>query len=363
MRVDRTQWNRVRCILLPILKECMLSEDDIEVLEKLIAIVRTNSVDLPHQRLGDTDRDCAALGYAVFPFFSLLNHNCMANCRYHIGPDNKTITVRAMRPIKKGEEISISYIGVTLANIIRKQSFQRHWRFSCACKRCQDPTELGTYLQSIRCRVCKDNEKDGFMLPVYQNKTEEADSVANNSEELWSCEQCSNTMGDLKVRIRLADILQKTEFIGYEQSSEIWEDLLRELQTELLHPNNYLCMNIKRSLIYIYGNKETFDPSKDMKKISRKLELCRNYLDVYSTVDVGYSSWKGKLLEEMVGPMILLSKMKLANGDIDQAGFLECYKESVRSIKEAAKCRQYEPENSGNFLGWCIKEANDALTI
>ena len=63
----------------------------------------------------------------------------------------------------------------------------------------------------------------------------------------------------------------------------------------------------------------------------------------------------------MIGPMMLLNKIKLKNGNIDQAGFLECYKESVRMIKEAAKCRQFEPELSGNFLGWCIKDANDAL--
>ena len=123
-------------------------------------------------------------------------------------------------------------------------------------------------------------------------------------------------------------------------------------------------MNVKRSLIYIYGNKEKLnDPVKDVEKIARKLELCQNYLDVYSKVDVGYTSWRGKLLEEMVNPLLLLNKIKLNNGTINQVEFLKCYKESVRMIKEAAKCRQFEPEHSNNFLGWCIKDANDAMNV
>ena len=358
IKTDRSQWDRVRCMFLPILKGCTLSQEEINIIEKIIAIARTNSVDL-HQRLDQTCSDCRAPGYAVFPTFSYLNHNCMANCRYHISHDNKSITVRAMRPILMGEEITISYIGTTLGNIIRRKSFQRHWRFTCGCKRCKDPTEFGTYLQGIRCRECKKEQTNGFMLPEYEGTADE--TVKIYGEEEWKCDKCSNSMQDINVRVLLGDILQKTEFMTYEQSSATWEDLLKELQSELLHPDHYLCMNIKRALIYIYGNKEHFDASKDINKITRKLELCRNYLEVYSKVDVGYTSWRGKLLEEMVGPLMMINKMKLKNGSIDQEGFLECYKETVRMIKEATKCRQFEPEHSSNFLGWCLRDANDAV--
>ena len=329
----------------------MLSQEDIDIVEKIIAIARTNSVDL-QQRLEKTSSKCISPGYAVFPSFSYLNHSCMANCRYHISSDNRTITVRAQRPIKKGEEITISYIGVTLGNIIRKQSFQRHWRFTCNCKRCQDPTEFGTFLQAIRCKMCIEKKKDGYMLP---------DSTSENK---WICNLCTNSMSDIEVRVLLGDILQKTEFMNYDQPSELWENLLNKIQSEILHPDHYLCMNIKRALIYIYGNKQPFnDPLEDTQKISRKLELCQNYLNVYSKVDVGYTSWRGKLLEEMVNPLLLLNKIKLNNGTIDQVEFLQVYKESVRMIKEAAKCRQFEPDHSNNFLGWCIKDANDALSV
>lgn len=358
MKIDRSQWDRVRYMMLPILKGCMLSQEEINIVEKIIAIARTNSVDLP-QRLNQTSSDCRAAGYAVFPTFSYLNHSCMANCRYHISHENKIITVRAMRPIMEGEEITISYIGITLGNIIRRKSFQRHWRFTCGCKRCKDPTEFETYLQGIRCSACKEQETNGFMLPEYKSISEEAVNIYG--EEEWKCNKCSNCLHDINVRILLGDILEKTEGMNYEKSSATWEDLLKELQTELLHPDHYLCMNIKRALIYIYGNKEPFDASKDINNIARKLELCRNYLEVYSKVDVGYSSWRGKLLEEMVGPLMMLNKIKLKNGSIDQEGFLECYKETVRMIKEAAKCRQFEPEHSSNFLGWCLKDANDAI--
>ena len=35
--------------------------------------------------------------------------------------------------------------------------------------------------------------------------------------------------------------------------------------------------------------------------LQRKLDLCENYLHVYTKVDPGYTRWKGRILEEMAG--------------------------------------------------------------
>ena len=63
----------------------------------------------------------------------------------------------------------------------------------------------------------------------------------------------------------------------------------------------------------------------------------------------------------MISPLLLFNKHQLKLEQIDQKTYIECYKESIRMIKEAAKCRQFEPENSRNFLAWCIKDVNDAV--
>ena len=141
-------------------------------------------------------------------------------------------------------------------------------------------------------------------------------------------------------------------------STDDWESLLKELQNKYLHPNHYMCMHIKRVLIHLYG---TRDRVTKMASVERVLELCRNYLDVYSRVDDGYSTWRGKLLESMVGPYLQFHKEALANGDITQAQYNSHFKESLKMLKVAAKCRQFDPSDSSAFLALCLKEANDAL--
>ena len=56
---------------------------------------------------GDTRRQaCIALGYV-----SLYNHSFTSNCEYEMDYDYQLITIRAVRSIKKGEELSINYNG------------------------------------------------------------------------------------------------------------------------------------------------------------------------------------------------------------------------------------------------------------
>jgi uncharacterized protein len=56
---------------------------------------------------GDTRRQaCVALGYV-----SLYNHSFTSNCEYEMDYEYQLITIRAVRSIKKGEELFINYNG------------------------------------------------------------------------------------------------------------------------------------------------------------------------------------------------------------------------------------------------------------
>ena len=162
---DIQRWSRIENDVLPILRSCNLLESEISVIEEIIAILRTNCCGLTPrlENLG------ASRGIALFPYFSIINHSCVANCRYTIGMDNTTMSVRAKRPILKGEEITIHYVGISLGNIVRKRSFQNHWKFDCRCDRCLDPSEFDTNLQAIKCKFCIEKDEKGFLLPVYSN--------------------------------------------------------------------------------------------------------------------------------------------------------------------------------------------------
>lgn len=57
---------------------------------------------------GETRRQaCVALGLV-----SLYNHSYDANCEYEMDFDKQIITIRTIKPIKKGEELFINYNGV-----------------------------------------------------------------------------------------------------------------------------------------------------------------------------------------------------------------------------------------------------------
>jgi hypothetical protein len=72
----------------------------------------------------------------------------------------------AMLPIKKGEEITTRYTTPQLGTIRRQQMLQSQWYFSCRCRRCLDPTELGSFVNSVMCPECK----IGTMVPLEPTK-------------------------------------------------------------------------------------------------------------------------------------------------------------------------------------------------
>ena len=90
------------------------------LLEILFAVARTNALSL-YKVKGE------APGYALCPVFSLLNHNCVANCRYDMAKGNEKVTVKAARLIKAGEELSIQYKDPLVGNVVSSNSFKHHW--------------------------------------------------------------------------------------------------------------------------------------------------------------------------------------------------------------------------------------------
>ena len=54
----------------------------------------------------DTQECCLALGWV-----SVYNHSYASNCEYDMDYDEKTITIKTMRKIKAGEELTINYNG------------------------------------------------------------------------------------------------------------------------------------------------------------------------------------------------------------------------------------------------------------
>ncbi|KAK0718765.1 hypothetical protein B0T21DRAFT_55750 [Apiosordaria backusii] len=79
------------------------------------------------------DADTGMSGIFLDPALARVNHSCVPNA--FIGFDKRTATLRAERPIKAGEEITISYIENDKPRSVRRQGLKLY-HFECDCPRC-----------------------------------------------------------------------------------------------------------------------------------------------------------------------------------------------------------------------------------
>ncbi|KAJ5867215.1 hypothetical protein N7534_001768 [Penicillium rubens] len=79
------------------------------------------------------------IGLYMHPYAGLINHSCDYNST--VGFDGEELYVKAMRPIKKGEQIFISYIDTTTPYDIRRNELKERYFFDCQCTKCKMGTE------------------------------------------------------------------------------------------------------------------------------------------------------------------------------------------------------------------------------
>ncbi|KAF2622128.1 SET domain-containing protein [Macroventuria anomochaeta] len=86
---------------------------------------------------------------AIFPETSRLNHDCAPNSQYVLDPELLTHTVRVMRRIPKGEEITIAYTSPLEQAADRQARLVDGFHFECRCRRCVDGARSDAVLNRI----------------------------------------------------------------------------------------------------------------------------------------------------------------------------------------------------------------------
>ncbi|CAJ1405577.1 unnamed protein product [Effrenium voratum] len=90
----------------------------------------------------------------VFPTLARANHSCLPNCLV----DGDLGTLRAVRPVESGEELSVSYLddaALMLDIKSRQKELQERYEFRCRCLRCTSDDDTQRF-----CCSCK-----GDLLP------------------------------------------------------------------------------------------------------------------------------------------------------------------------------------------------------
>ena len=203
-----------------------------EAVWRCLGLLQTNGV-TSHSVSG------VATGHGLYPVFSITNHSCISNTRHATRDD--TFCLLAVTDIKAGEEITTSYKSSSLGSIVRRPPFKQLWNFDCRCKRCSDPTELGTFASAILCPVssCR-----GHCLPT--------DCLSYTSD--WRCARCGREISSDKA-IEITEMVQKMCSSAGGSIQDL-ETCLEKI-IEKVHPRHYIAMQIKRMLMLMYGNCST----------------------------------------------------------------------------------------------------------
>ncbi|KAK9883474.1 hypothetical protein WA026_001650 [Henosepilachna vigintioctopunctata] len=125
-----------------IIKQWKLTEHTEEEVHTICGILEVNAFEIGQQGINVR---------GVYPTAFLMSHDCVPNTNHSDDGTNFTLTVRASMDIPENHPITLSY-AYTLQNTLkRREHLLENKFFDCYCKRCSDPTELGTYLSALIC--------------------------------------------------------------------------------------------------------------------------------------------------------------------------------------------------------------------
>merc|ERR1719411_2275176 len=94
-----------------------------------------------------------------------MNHDCVANTRVVLGPDNKMRVIAAVG-IRKGAAILNNYARAIDTTWTRRTNLEASKCFVCSCLRCSDPGEAGAESSSLLCAGLLDPRCGAVLRPT-----------------------------------------------------------------------------------------------------------------------------------------------------------------------------------------------------
>ena len=223
-------------------------------------------------------------------------------------PLRPVLTLLARRDISEGEELTISYCAPLLSTRERRRRLQRSKGFRCLCRRCGDPTELGSHLGSLRCTKC-------------------AEGIMADLGEEFRCGGCGFSAPEAKGEALLKAVgdaqgrlMEKQPAAGEDH----WDKLLRS-HSKRLPPTNHLILELKH---YLLAALERSRGRCGRSNIRRRKELLAERMLVLKSVDGEASRLMGFLLYRMQG---VLAEVVAA---MQREGTWDMEKEECRRLAE-----------------------------
>ncbi|CAL4935494.1 unnamed protein product [Urochloa decumbens] len=208
------------------------------------------------------DPELRPLGTGLYPVISIINHSCVPNAVLIF--DGRTAYVRALQPIGKDEEVSISYIE-TAAVTKKRQNDLKQYFFTCTCPRCVKVSEEDALLESYR---CKNQACDGFLLP-------------EPGEKAYTCQKCSISRYEEEVKKMTREILllsdKASSFLSSGNTTEAGSiyKIIEQQEQNLYHAFSITLLHTCETLLKIYMELQDWQTA---------LTYCRLTIPVYERV-------------------------------------------------------------------------------
>jgi len=201
-----------------------ISEGDVHL---ATGTLDTNTFEVKMTGVND---EVLSIGRALYPQAALLNNNCQPNLAKSFS-SSAEISFVTSRSVNAGEELTICYTSLMQPTATRQAMFRQTKHFKCACKRCLDPSELGSFVASIKCSEC-----EGQVVDV--------EGTGSN----WQCSKCNEAVEKERVD-------QVEEMIGslvsrLEPSTDciVWRSALGKIR-RLLSSHHHLLTRAKKNLL------------------------------------------------------------------------------------------------------------------
>ena len=293
----------------------------------------------------------------LYQIASIPNHDCIANTNHQFASlqDGFRMIVKAARDIKKGEEITHSYVEAQEPFLTRQEVLHKGKFFHCQCSRCHDPTELGTFASALKCPGCKS--------PVITTNV-------NDLRADWECNnvKCKRKFPPSKIVSVLAAIKEKAEQLEYDKDKpekcgvEAHEAFLKKY-SPILHSKHVFLIKVKYNLAKMYGRMEGYEAnSLTENQLLRKQELCEEVLSVYDIIIPGNNWMRGVMLYELHLPHVLLANRLLQRGPGgggDPVKIKAGLRTGLNCLKQGMDILKLQPEES--FEAKIVAGSKDSL--
>ena len=266
----------------------------------------------------------------VFSQAAMMEHSCLPNTK-HKFTSSHHIVIKAAVDIAEGDHISTTYTKILQGTAARRSNLLENKYFLCGCRRCADPTELGTFFSALRCYKCP----RGYALP--------RNSLAQNSD--WVCNECNECISSTEAKNRTSEIGNMVEEAMLNPDQESLEKLLNDTLAQKAHYNHYFLVRARHTLMQLYGR----GPSALKDDILKKKEkLCQELLETLSILDPGdarVAPYTGVALFEYQD-VVMVRAQKLSNVEYpDEKKIEQCIALAKVLLQKCIKVLRDEPED------------------